>query len=90
MIADRGSRQLLKPHVLYKATHLYTTWVENGPEGTVYNKSKSGWFKREIFKNWFQEVAVTYFKKCNGKKVLIGGNLSSHISLHPSFPHLNR
>ncbi|KAG5875129.1 hypothetical protein JTB14_015456 [Gonioctena quinquepunctata] len=81
MIAVSGSEQLLKPHVVYKATHLYPTWVENGPEGIIYNRSKSGWFDGEIFENWFQEVALPYFKKCH-EKVLIGDNLSSHISLH--------
>ncbi|KAG5890584.1 hypothetical protein JTB14_012668 [Gonioctena quinquepunctata] len=80
MIAVRGSGQLSKPYVVYKATHLYPTWVENGAEGTVYNRSKSGCFDGKIFENWFQEVALPHLEKCHGKKILIGQGYTAEHS----------
>lgn len=84
MFSGSASGTLLPPYVTYKATHLYDSWTENGPVGTVYNRSKSGWFTLEIFEDWFQRVALSYFKQfdSDAKKVLIGDNLSSHISPH--------
>lgn len=85
MFSGSASGTLLPPYVTYNATHLYDSWTENGPVGTVYNRSKSGWFTLEIFEDRFQKVVLPYFKKfdSDAKKVLIGDNyLSSHISPH--------
>ena len=82
MMAATASGTLLAPYVVYKSTHLYPTWVEKGPPGTVYNRTKSGWFEQETFEDWFQKIALPYLKRLEGKKVLIGDNLSSHLSLH--------
>ncbi len=60
---------------------LYDTWVLNGPPGTMYNRSPSGWFTREIFEDWFSKIVLPYFRRCGpGPKVLLGDNLGSHIS----------
>ena len=80
MFAAAADGTLLAPYVCYKAEHLYNTWMENGPRGTHYNRSKSGWFTAEIFEDWFNTVAVSYFRRLSGPKYLIGDNLSSHIS----------
>lgn len=73
---------LLPPYIVYKAEHLYSTWVENGPKGAVYNRSKSGWFNLDIFEDWFRTIVVPYFRKIDPSvtKAVIGDNLSSHIS----------
>ncbi|XP_072392346.1 uncharacterized protein [Diabrotica undecimpunctata] len=82
MFAAAGDRTLLPPYVTYKAENLNNTWTEHGPKGTVYNKSKSGWFTLEIFEDWFRKIALPYFSKQDKeeKKVMIGDNLASHIS----------
>lgn len=67
--------------MVYKASHLYDTWVKNGPEGTRYNRSASGWFDGDCFTDWLETLAVPYLEKKDGKKVLVGDNLSSHLSL---------
>lgn len=58
--------------------------TENGPKGAIiqYNRFKSGWFTLGIFEDWFRKVALPYFKKLdeNSTKVMIGDNISSHIS----------
>lgn len=58
------------------------TYTLLGPKGTVYNRSKSGWFTLEIFEDWFRRIALPYFSKYDKevKKVMIGDNLASHIS----------
>lgn len=81
MLAGSGSGVLLPPYIVYKAQHLYPTWIENGPAGAAYNRSKSGWFDQTIFEDWFRKIALPYFRNLQGKKILIGDILSSHISM---------
>lgn len=81
VVACTASGQLLPPYVIYKAEHLYDTWTERGPKGTRYNRSKSGWLDGRIFEDWFSTIILPYFKKLGDvPKLLIGDNLSSHIS----------
>jgi hypothetical protein len=82
MFAAAGDGTLLPLYVCYKAKEMYDTWRENGPPGTRYNRSPSGWFSSEIFHDWFTSIAVPYFRRvlAPGPKVLIGDNLASHIS----------
>lgn len=81
MVAVAASGTLLPAYIVYKALHLYPTWIENGPPGAVYNRSKNGWFDQFTFEDWFHKIALPYFSKRSGKKILIGDNLSSHISV---------
>ncbi|CAH2008612.1 unnamed protein product [Acanthoscelides obtectus] len=82
MFACSTSGVMLPPYVVYKADHLWSTWTEGGPANTRYNKSPSGWFDGNIFDDWFLSIALTYFKTLPpGRKVLIGDNLASHISI---------
>ena len=82
MFAGSADGTLFPPYITYKAGNVYDTWVENGPKGAVYNRSKSGWFTLEIFEDWFRKIAMPYFRKFDkdAVKVLIGDNLASHIS----------
>jgi len=54
-------------------------WVD-GPKGARYNRSKSGWFDMSCFGDWFERIALPHLAKLEGKKVLLGDNLSSHLS----------
>ena len=72
---------LLPPYVCYKASNLYESWTVGGPPGTRYNRSASGWFKLQTLENWFETIALPNFLRLQGKKVLIGDNLSSHLSV---------
>ncbi|KAJ8889865.1 hypothetical protein PR048_009370 [Dryococelus australis] len=51
------------------------------PPGTKLNVSKSGWIEHEIFDDWFENHFLLCVKNKVGKKVLIGDNLSSHITI---------
>ena len=71
---------LLLPYVVYKATNMCDTRTLGDPQGAKYNRSKSGWFDLRCFEEWFMSVALPYLKPLRGKKVLVGNNLSSHLS----------
>lgn len=81
MFCGNATGELLPPYVVYKADCLWTTWTQNGPTRTRYNRSKSGWFDHVCFEDWFFSTLMPRLKKGRGKQVLIGDNLSSHISL---------
>lgn len=82
MFAITGNGDLLPPYVVYKAMHTHDNWVNNGPPGTKYNNSKSGWFDSFLFEDWFNKIALEYFRRLPGEKALIGDNLASHITLN--------
>lgn len=44
-------------------------------------RTKSGWIDMRSFTDWFRTIALPYLKRKPGKKILIGDNLSSHLSI---------
>ena len=80
MFAAAADGHVLPPYVVYKAQHLYPTWVEGGLPGSAYNRNKTGWFDLQIFEDWFKVIYLPFARKLDGKKVLLGDNLSSHLS----------
>ncbi|XP_046665517.1 jerky protein homolog-like [Homalodisca vitripennis] len=80
MFAATASGKMLAPYIIYKATNLYDLWCQGGPPGCFYNRTKSGWIDGNTFLDWFQRVVIPYCRRSNGKKVVIGDNLSSHLS----------
>lgn len=81
MMAASASGELLPPFVVYKAKHRYEEWEQDGPPGSRYSISKSGWFESTTFVEWFRQILLPYFRQKDGSKILIGDNLSSHITL---------
>ena len=80
MYAGCADGTLLPTYVVYKSKNMYDTWTLGGAEGTRYNRSKSGWFDMQCFHDWFVKIALPHLRRLPGKKVLIGDNLSSHLS----------
>lgn len=80
MFCGNAEGMLLPPYVVYKAERLWDTWTEGGPKGTHYNRSKSGWFDSGIFEDWFFRLLLPRVQKQDGKKLLIGDNLPSHLN----------
>lgn len=80
MMCGNAAGKLLPHYVVYKAKGLWQPWTEGGPIGCRYNTSSSGWFDSSIFCFWFDKILLRNLKKTPGKKVVMGGNLSSHIS----------
>ncbi|XP_055531382.1 uncharacterized protein LOC129722145 isoform X2 [Wyeomyia smithii] len=82
MFAAAADGFVLPPYIVYASVHLYSTWTEGGPKGTRYNRSKSGWFDKVIFEDWFTSMALPYFMNLDNDlpKVIIGDNVASHLS----------
>lgn len=81
MFCGNAEGKCIPPYVVYKAEHIWSTWRENGPANTRYNRSKSGWFDGICFEDWFESQFLKEVRHETGPVVLIGDNLSSHISL---------
>lgn len=83
MFVGTASGVSLPPYIVYKAENLYDSWMEGGPAGTRYNKSKSGRFEGSLFEDWFKTIALPYLKNLGDcRKAIIGDNLASHISVN--------
>lgn len=82
MLAGAADGTILPYYVVYKSKHLYDTWITGGPDRCRFNRSKSGWFDNVCFEDWFTNVILPYMRRLDGKKILIGDNLSSHVSAH--------
>ena len=80
MFCGSATGEILPPYVVYKSESIWLTWTEGGPAGTRYNRSKSRWFDQTCFEDWFLSLLLPRLKRQEGKKVMIGDNLSSHIS----------
>jgi hypothetical protein len=54
--------ELLPPMVLFRQPNnsVYPVWGEDGPTGSVFGACKSGWFNRDEFNKWFEQVPVPY------------------------------
>lgn len=80
MFCGNAEGLCLPPYVVYRAEHLWSTWTENGPQNTRYNRTKSGWFDSNTFEDWFESLFLPSVKDLPGPTVMIGDNLSSHIN----------
>ena len=81
LFAGTASGELLPPYVVYKSVHLWDSWCTGGPPHTRYGRSKNGWMNLDNFEEWFFSIVLPWARRREGKKVLIGDNLSSHLSL---------
>lgn len=80
MFCGNGVGEILPPYTVFKSTHLYDSWVKHGPKNSRFNRTQSGWFDEITFEDWFFRTLLPCVKKQSGKKVIIGDNLSSHLS----------
>ncbi|XP_065678725.1 uncharacterized protein LOC105844984 [Hydra vulgaris] len=81
MFCGNANGVLLPSYVVYKAESLWNTWIENGPPKASYNRLKSGWFDSTCFEDWFFSLLLPRLKKAQGRSVIIGDNVSSHLSI---------
>ena len=81
MLACAADGTVLPFYSVYKAKYLYDTWTQGGPFRCRFNRSASEWFDCICFEDGFFSCVVPYMKHLVGKKLLIGDNLSSHLSV---------
>jgi hypothetical protein len=81
MFCGSATGQLLPPYVVYKGQNVYEAWCVGGIKGSAYSSTPSGWFDGFTFKDWFVKIFLQASRKLEGKKLLLGDNLSSHLSV---------
>jgi len=81
MFSVDATGSMLPLYVVYKSTQLWDSWTTGGPDKCRYNRTPSGWFDQSIFEDWFITVVIPNFRRMEGKKVVIGDNLASHMSI---------
>lgn len=81
MICGNAAGEIAPVYVVYKSENLWQSWTENGPENCRYNRTKSGWFDYQCFEDWFNNTMLPILRRQDGKKILIGDNLSSHLNI---------
>lgn len=81
MFCGSAEGVLLPPTVVYKAANVYESWCSGGIEGALYYSTDSGWFDMFVFALWFKQSFLPHVRRMPGRKVLLGDNLASHISL---------
>ena len=69
MFCGSASGNTLPLYVVYKSVGLYSTWMEGGPKDTRYNRSKSGWFDKVCFLDWFENLFLRQIRHPTGPKV---------------------
>ena len=67
------------PYILYKAQHLYGIWTLNGPNGSLYGVSTSGWMQKPNFYSWFVKGFLPKLRQLN----LIPQNNWKGLMTHP-------
>ncbi len=45
MFCENAAGDMVPPYIVFKAENLWKGWCLNGPKGSRYNTSPSGWFK---------------------------------------------
>jgi len=80
MFCGSAAGTMLAPMIVYKAENLYPSWIKRAPKGTKFSVSPNGWFGAFQFEQFFFELALPYLRRKEGKRMMIGDNLSSHIS----------
>lgn len=81
MFCGNALGQMLPIYVVYKATNMYDSWMSGGPPQTRFNRTKNGWFDKVTFEDWIKTIVIPALRRLDGIKILIGDNLSSHLSL---------
>lgn len=81
MVFGSAEWELAPLYVNYKAEQMWSTWIENGPQGAPYNLTKSGWIDHNVLEDWLIPLILPILKNQEGVRVIIGDNLSLHISL---------
>lgn len=81
MFAITGDGKCLSPYVCTKTRFKEDDIAEFGPPDCFWNTSKTGWFTMSVFDSWFEAVVAPWaISNRDKKKVIIGDNLSSHLS----------
>jgi hypothetical protein len=80
LFAGNAAGEYLPPYVIYKAKNLYSSWMINGPPGTAYNVTKSGWMEDTVFEAWFLTIFIPHTSNKEKPIVLFLDGHNSHLT----------
>ena len=80
MFCANAAGKILPPYVVYKAKALHSSWMTNGPPGTVYNCTKSGWMESYVFESWLTSVFVPSVDSQQKPIILLFDGHGSHLT----------
>ncbi|XP_062556481.1 uncharacterized protein LOC134221293 [Armigeres subalbatus] len=80
MFCGNATGNMIPPYVVFKSECLWDSWTQNGPKGTRFNRTSSGWFDEHVFEDWFNMLFLPAIRHLERPVALIGDNLSSHIN----------
>lgn len=80
MFCSNAEGEFVPPYIIYKGKQKWSNWLMGAPRGTRMAVTPSGWIDAATFDDWFEQQLLPVLKKKEGKKVVIGDNLSSHIT----------
>ncbi len=69
------------PFFLYKGQNVHPSWYRGGLKKAVYMSSSPRWFDTFTFEECFNKVFLPVVHRQPGKKMLLGDNLASHLSM---------
>lgn len=83
MFCGSADGSYLAPFVVYKVQsgNLYSEWIKGGPKGAHYDSTKSGWFDKRTFREWFFSTILPLRAILVGPIAIIGDNLGSHFEI---------
>nr|CAI5826190.1 unnamed protein product [Callosobruchus analis] len=76
--------EVLPPYFIFKAKQKWSDWLVGAPAGSRMSVTNTGWIDTETYDDWFEKHLLPQLKEKEERKILIGDNLSSHISLKVS------
>ncbi|CAH2090637.1 unnamed protein product [Euphydryas editha] len=80
MFCCNATGEFVPLYIIFKAKQKWTSWIQGAPAGTRMAVTNSGWIDAATFEDWFEEQLLPVLQQKEGKKVLLGDNLSSHIT----------
>lgn len=81
MFCGNAIGEFLPPYVILKGKQKWTDWLKGSPPGTKLNVTPHGWIDQDVFDDWFEYHFLPFAMKHPGKKVLIGDNMSAHLTM---------
>lgn len=76
-----ASGQFVPPMFIYPRVRMTSSLERDGPSGSIYRCSKSGWMNEELFEVWLSHFKNHVKPSLEDPVLLILDNHSSHISL---------
>ena len=80
LFCGSASGQMMPPFILYKGKHLYNTWTRNGPAGSTYGVTDSGWMEGVAYEGWFINHFIPNVEKKKKPLVLMFDGHNSHLT----------